>query len=91
MSFISMADNYNNNQSMINCKSNFKTPINNRKLWRIFCYDCNLYTQSIEPIIIRRYNTHSFGIFATCDKCKTFKIIGLKDFLLIKILLYLKK
>ena len=68
MSFISMADNYNNNQSMINCKSNFKTPINNRKPWRIFCYDCNSYTESIEPIFIRRYNTHSFGIFATCDK-----------------------
>ena len=64
----------------INCKSNFKTPINNRKLWRIFCYDCNLYTKSIEPIIIRRYNTQSFGIFATCYKCKTFKTIGLKDF-----------
>ena len=40
MSF-SMSENDRNNQSMINCKSNFKTPINNRKLWRIFCYYCN--------------------------------------------------
>ena len=79
MSDISMTNNYNNNQSMINCKSNFKTPTNTRKLWRIFCHDCNLYTKSIEPIIIRRYNIQSFGIFATCDKCKTFKTIGLKD------------
>ena len=69
MSNISMAENYSNNQSMINCKSNLKTFINNRKLWRIFCCDCNSYTESIEPIIIRRYNTHSFEIFETCDKC----------------------
>ena len=70
-----MADNYSNNQSMINCKSNFKTPVdksNTRKPWKIFCHDCNVYTESIEPIIIRKYNIQSSGIFATCDKCKTF-------------------
>ena len=84
MSFNNLTDNWRNNQSVINCKSNFKTPINNRKLWRIFCYDFNLFTESIKPIIIRKYNTHSFGIFATCDKCKTFKTIGLKDFYYVK-------
>ena len=36
-----------------------------------------MYTQSIERI--RRYNIQSFGIFATCDKCKTFKTLALKD------------
>ena len=44
------------------------------------CYDCKSYTESIEPIIIRRYNIQSFGIFATCDKCLTFKTLALKDF-----------
>ena len=75
-----MSDNDRNYQSVINCKSNITTRINNRKLWRIFCYDRKLYTKSIEPIIIRRYNIHSFGIFATCNNCKTFQTIGLKDF-----------
>ena len=76
MSFDTIAD----NQCFTNYKSNFKTPNNNRKLWRIFCHDSNLYTKSIELIIIRRYNIQNFGIFATCDKCKTFKTLSLKDF-----------
>ena len=64
MSFDNMTDNYINNQSMINCKSNFKTSVNKvntRKLLRILCYNCNSYTESIEPIIIRRHNTYSFA------------------------------
>ena len=79
MSFISISHNYKNNQSVIICKSNFKIPINNRKPWNIFCHDCNMYTKSIEVIIIRRYNNHSIGIFATFFKCKTFKTHVIQD------------
>ena len=64
-------------------KSNYNTYINKSKTripWRIFCYDWKSYTESIESIIIRRYNIQSFGIFATCDICKTFKTLALKDF-----------
>ena len=60
MLFNSMAYNYRNNQFVINCKSVFKNPVNKsntRTPCRIFCYDCNSYTESIEPIIIRRHNT----------------------------------
>ena len=90
MSFISMADNYSNNQSMINCKSNFKTTMNKsttisdqryiRKPWRIFCYNCKLYTESIEPIIIRRSNSHSFAFLAACNNCENLKTLALSDY-----------
>ena len=50
MSFVSMTDNLKNIQSLIDRKSVNKT----RKPWRIFCYNCKLYTQSIEPIIIKK-------------------------------------
>ena len=73
MLFNSMTDNYRNNQCVINFKSNFKTPVNKsntRKPWRILCYNCNLYTESIEPIIIRRFNSYSFAFLAACNKWK---------------------
>ena len=70
-SFNSMADNYRNNQSV---KSNTKKP------WRIFCYDCKSYTESIEPIIIRRHNTHSFAFLTACEKCYNIKTLALSDY-----------
>ena len=95
MSFNSMADNYRNNQSVNDCKSNYKTYINKsntRKPWRIFCYNCNLYTESIEPIIIRRSNSHSFAFLTACNNCENLKtlvyqIIIVKNFYVI-ILIY---
>ena len=75
MSFDNMADNL----CLTNYESNLKTFKNNRQLWRILCHDCNLYTNSIEAIIIPRFNTDSFWIFAACDKCQTFKSLALKD------------
>ena len=51
MSDIYMTDNWKNNQSVINCKSKFNTYINNRKLWRIFCYDCNLYKKVLNLLL----------------------------------------
>ena len=78
-----MADNYNNNQSVINCKSVLKTPVNKfntRKPWRILCYDCNSYTESIEPIIRRRHNTHSFAFLTACEKCDNVKTLALSDY-----------
>ena len=73
-----MADNYRNNQSLSynDCKSNYKT----RKPWRIFCYDCKSYTESIEPIIIRRHNTHSFAFLTACEKCDNIKTLALSDY-----------
>ena len=83
MLFNSMTDNYKNNQSVIDYKSNFKTSVNKsttRKPWRIFCYDCNSYTESIEPIIIRRHNTHSFAFLTACEKCDNVKTLALSDY-----------
>ena len=91
MLFNSMTDNYRNNQSVIDCKSNFKTHINTsttlsgqrsntRKPWRIFCYNCKLYTESIEPIIIRRSNSHSFAFLAACNNCEDLKTLALSDY-----------
>ena len=53
---------------------------NNRKPWRIFCYNCNLYTESIEPIIIRRSNSHSFAFLAACNNCEDLKTLALSDY-----------
>ena len=71
-----MTDNYRNNQSVNNCKSNYKT----RKPWRIFCHECNEFTESIEPIILRSYNIHNFFIYAMCEKCTLLKSIALTNF-----------
>ena len=83
MSFDSMADNCRNNQSVIYCKSVCKTPVNKfntRKPWRIFCYNCNSYTESIEPIIIRRSNSNSFAFLAACKNCEDIKTFALSDY-----------
>ena len=77
-----MTDNYRYDQFVIDCKSVLTTSVsksNTRQPWKIFCHNCNLYTKRIEHIIIRRYNIQSFGIFAKCDKCKTFKTLALID------------
>lgn len=47
---------------------------------RIFCYDCNESTDCVEPIIIRRYQTHSFSILATCKVCNQLKSWAITDF-----------
>ena len=55
MLFNSMTDNYRNNQSVIYCKSVLQSPVNKsntRKPWRIICNNCNLYTESIEFILL---------------------------------------
>ena len=52
----------------------------NNKTKNIFCYECNKYTESIEPIIIRRYQVHSFSISVMCQKCKGLKSWSITDF-----------
>ena len=84
MSFNSMTDNDRNNKSVIDCKSNYKT----RKSWRIYCYNCNSYTESIEPIIIRRSNSHSFAFLTACEKCENLKTLALSDYNCEKFLLH---
>ena len=67
--------------NMTNCKSNCKTPVNKsntRKPLRIFCHDCNLYTD-LNLLLYEDKTFKSFKIFATCNKCKTFNILALKD------------
>ena len=76
MSFNNMTDNWRNNQCFTNSKSVYKT----RKPYRIYCHDCNEFTESIELIILRRYQIHNFCIYAICEKCKLLKSIALTDF-----------
>ena len=71
------------NQFVIYCESVVKTFLNksNTKTpWRIFRYDCNLYTESIKPIILRRNNTHSFALLIACEKCDNIKTLALSDY-----------
>ena len=46
---------------------------------RMQCHECKEYTQSIEPILIRRYNRQTFSILAKCEKCNEIKNIALSD------------
>ena len=72
MLFNIMTDNYRNNQSVIDCKSVFKTAVNKsntRKPWRICSYNCNSYTENIKPIIIRKSISHSFAFLSACNNC----------------------
>ena len=46
---------------------------------RMYCHECKAYTQSIEPILIRRYNKQTFSILAKCEKCNKIKNIALSD------------
>ena len=43
---------------------------------RMYCHECKEYTQSIEPILIRRYNKQTFSILAICEKCSEIKNIA---------------
>ena len=52
----------------------------NNKTKNIFCYECNKYIESIEPIIIRRYQVPSFSITIMCQKCKGLKSWSITDF-----------
>ena len=53
-------------------------PVNTRPK-RIYCHDCREYTESIEPIIIRRYNTYGFAILSLCNKCQKLKQCSISD------------
>ena len=57
----------------------------NNKTKNVFCYECNKYTESIEPIIIRRNQVHSFSITVMCQKCKGLKCWSITDFFSLKI------
>ena len=46
----------------------------------IFCYECDEYTESIEPVIFRRYQVHSFSITVMCQKCIKLKSWSITDF-----------
>ena len=60
MSFNNMTDNWRNTQYFTNSKLVYKT----RNPWRIYCHECNEYTKSIEPIILRPYQIKNFFIYA---------------------------
>ena len=90
-SFNSMTDNWKNYQSYDNVKNyihdRIKSPslLNtslmpvNTILKRMYCHDCREYTDSIEPIIIRRYNTYVFAILSLCNKCQKLKQCSISD------------
>ena len=52
----------------------------NNKTKNLFCYECGEYTESIEPIIIRQYQVHSFSLIVICQKCKGLKSCFITDF-----------
>ena len=52
----------------------------NNKTKNIFCYEYNKYTESIEFIIIRKYQVHSFSITVMCQKCKELKSWSITNF-----------
>ena len=45
----------------------------------IYCHECKEYTQSIEPILIRRYNKQTFAIVTVCNKCDNTKQCSMSD------------
>ena len=45
----------------------------------IYCHECKEYTQSIEPILIRRYNKQIFAIVAVCKKFDNTKQCSMSD------------
>ena len=45
----------------------------------MYCHDCGEYTQSIKPIIIRKYNTYIFAILSMCNNCKILKQSSISD------------
>ena len=70
MSFFNMSDCLRNDKSFDNVKNNDSINIRPK---RMYCHDCGEYTQSIELIIIRRYNTYVFAIFLMCNQCNKLK------------------
>ena len=46
---------------------------------RMHCHECKKYTQSIEPILILRYNKQILSILAKCEKCNEIINIALFD------------
>ena len=70
-----MTDNWRNNQCFTNSKSVYIT----RNPYRIYCHDCNEYTESIEQIILR-YQIYNFCNYAMCEKCILLQSIALTDF-----------
>ena len=53
-------------------------PVNTRPK-RMYCHDCREYTESIEKIIIRRYNTYVVAILSLCNKCQKLKQCSISD------------
>ena len=49
------------------------------KLKGIYCHECKEYTQSIEPIFIRRYSKQTFAILTVCKKCDNTKQCSMSD------------
>lgn len=45
----------------------------------VYCLRCKEKTKSIEPVIIRRYNTFHFNLIVLCDKCKQLKSTLIDD------------
>ena len=62
------------------CFYNSKSVYKTRNPYRIYFHECNEYTESIEPIILRKYQIHNFCIYALCEKCKLLKCMALTDF-----------
>ena len=52
----------------------------NNKTKKIIGYECNEYTESIEPIIFRRYQVHSLFLIVIYQKCKGVKACCITDF-----------
>ena len=64
-----------------NCQKSMIFLENKLKLkLKIFCYECNEYTESIETIIFRRYQVHRFSLIVICQKCKELKSCSITDF-----------
>ena len=85
MSFISMSDCvrsdiHNRIKGSNSINTSFTTVNNvNTRPKRMFCHECNGYTESIEQIIIRRYNTYVFAILSKCNNCNKLKQCSISD------------
>ena len=82
---IGYSANYKNTNRFENAKN---YSLLNQKPKRIYCYDCNEYTEISEPILIRRYNKQTFSILAMCKKCSNIKQCAVSDDLYEKFPLY---
>ena len=78
MSYTSITHNWENKNSLESVKNyiheNIKCPdSSNTRPKQIYCRDWGKYTESIQLIIMSKYNTYVFAIFSICNKCKKFK------------------